>query len=69
MTDKTSARIYQFPPGGRSDRGRRPDAAWPAARFPAKAAESAAGSGWYHEEAIREDERARAKVPSFPSRH
>jgi hypothetical protein len=69
MTETTSAKVYQFPSGGRSNAAGRRTLVWPAADC--SAVERAAvnfGSGWYHEEAIRKDELERAKVRSFPAR-
>jgi hypothetical protein len=69
MTETTSAKIYQFPAGGRSNAAGRRTVVWPSADYlPAERAAVNFGSGWYHEEAIREDELKRAKVRSFPTR-
>lgn len=46
---RTSAKIYQFPVGGRAAHGQRAAAAQPASR------PCAIGSGWYHEAAIQEE--------------
>lgn len=53
--DRGSAKIYQFPSGGRagletSRTKTKPDLDFVATRF----ADAAFGSGWYHEEAIQE---------------
>ena len=55
-----SAKIYQFPPRGRLIVGEPREKAVPAANLaPQRAVEGASGSGWYHEDAIREAEQAR----------
>lgn len=56
---RESARIYQFPAGGRSALGgKRRDEFKPAtAQLSARVNEVACGDGWYHEAAIREAER------------
>ncbi|GJD57913.1 DUF2735 domain-containing protein [Methylobacterium dankookense] len=46
---RTSAKIYQFPVGGRAGQTQREAAAQPAPRS------CAIGSGWYHEAAIQEE--------------
>lgn len=54
---RTSAKIYQFPAGGRASR------AQPAAAVSAREPQvCTAGSGWYHEAAIQE-EAARNRTP------
>jgi uncharacterized protein DUF2735 len=54
-----SAKIYQFPAGGRAGLGSRGDAARPVAEFAAsRVAKVASGSAWYHEEAVQSAERA-----------
>jgi hypothetical protein len=57
--DQESARIYQFPAGGRAALGgKRYDEFKPAAAHASSRVYEAACSGsWYHEEAIREAER------------
>jgi Protein of unknown function (DUF2735) len=56
-----SARIYQFPAGGRAALGgRRYEQARPMTDLASPRVNPAACSGsWYHEEAIREEEAAR----------
>ena len=56
--DRGSAEIYQFPPRGRFVAGRR-DESEPAAGIAMSRLTTAFGGNWYHEEAIREAERAR----------
>jgi uncharacterized protein DUF2735 len=53
-----SAKIYQFPAGGRAALGgRRHDETAPTAdQGLSRASEAAFGGGWYHEAAIRESE-------------
>ena len=69
MTETMSAKIYQFPGGRRSNAAGRRAVGWPVADGEAvKRAAINFGSGWYHEEAIREDELERDKVQSFPTR-
>ena len=56
-----TAKIYQFPAGGKAGIGERREKAKPIARLPKHSqqfADAAAGSGWYHEAAIQEAERA-----------
>jgi hypothetical protein len=58
--DHRSAEIYQFPPRGRFAAGGHCDQSKPAASIaPSRLAISAFGGNWYHEEAIRDAERAR----------
>lgn len=56
-----SARIYQFPAGGRTALGgKRYDEFKPAvAQAPPHVSEAACSGSWYHEDAIREAERGR----------
>jgi hypothetical protein len=56
-----SARIYQFPAGGRAALGgkRREEFKPVADQTSVRVSEAASGSGWYHEAAIREAERTR----------
>ncbi|MGE0035859.1 MAG: DUF2735 domain-containing protein [Xanthobacteraceae bacterium] len=55
-----TARIYQFPRGGRAALADRRDDAKRVAEFAqARTAKVAAGDCWYHEEAIREADRLR----------
>ena len=56
-----SARIYQFPAGGRAALGgKRREQFKPLAEQPSvRVNEAASGSGWYHEAAILEAERTR----------
>ncbi len=56
-----SARIYQFPVGGRAAiGGRRYEPARPVNDLaPPRVNEAACADGWYHAEAIREEEAAR----------
>lgn len=57
---RESAKIYQFPAGGRSALGGHRHEAKPAADFTApRVANVALGSAWYHEAAIEDAERAR----------
>ncbi|MGB8604275.1 DUF2735 domain-containing protein [Bradyrhizobium sp.] len=56
-----TAKIYQFPAGGRSAfGGRRHDETKPATVEPgsSRVSEAACGSGWYHEAAIQESKPA-----------
>jgi len=55
--DQESAKIYQFPAGGRAAlRGRRHDEATPAIdRNTPRVNETICSGSWYHEEAIQED--------------
>ena len=56
-TNRPSAKIYRFPAGGRAGFGGRRDAVMPAETF---AAPRVAVSGaWYHDEAIKDETRAR----------
>ena len=56
-----SARIYQFPAGGRAALGvkRREELTPVTAQTSTRVNEAACGSSWYHEAAIREAERGR----------
>jgi Protein of unknown function (DUF2735) len=56
-----SARIYQFPAGGRAALGGRRNEEAKAVTDPAspRVSEAACGSGWYHEAAIQESKPAR----------
>jgi len=55
-----TAKIYQFPQGGRAALADRRDPAKRVVEFAkARAATVAAGDCWYHEEAIREADRPR----------
>ena len=58
-----SARIYQFPAGGRAALGGRRYEEAKAVTDPAspRASEAACGSGWYHEAAIEESKPARER--------
>ncbi|MGE3231496.1 MAG: DUF2735 domain-containing protein [Hyphomicrobium sp.] len=54
---RDSAKIYQFPAGGRAALSKlREDRDAIAERMAARLPRVALGSGWYHEEAIQEDE-------------
>lgn len=68
MTETMSAKIYQFPAGGRSGMADRGKTVWPVASLPPMKEAVSFGSGWYHEEAIRQDELERTKVRGFPAR-
>ena len=58
-SNRGSAKIYQFPAGGRAGVGSRADAARLVAEFAAsRVARVACGSAWYHEEAVQSAERA-----------
>ena len=58
-SNRGSAKIYQFPAGGRAGLVSRGDAARPVEEFAAsRVARVASGSAWYHEEAVRSAERA-----------
>ena len=58
-SNRGSAKIYQFPAGGRAGFVGRGDAARPVEEFAAsRVARVASGSAWYHEEAVRSTERA-----------
>jgi hypothetical protein len=52
-----SAKILQFPAGGRSTLGGRRDDAKPAEQFAAPRIAKVVGGAWYHEEAIQEARR------------
>jgi hypothetical protein len=54
---RPSAKIYQFPAGGRSALGGRRDVATPAEEFAAPRVTKAVSSAWYHDEAIQEANR------------
>jgi uncharacterized protein DUF2735 len=55
-----SAKIYQFPVGGRAARGvRRPDETKASADLASRAGETAFGDAWYHEAAIEDSEPVR----------
>ena len=55
-----SAKIYQFPAGGRAGLGSHRDEARPVENFAAsRIAKVASGSAWYHEEAVQSAERVR----------
>jgi Protein of unknown function (DUF2735) len=56
--DRGSATIYQFPVRGRFAESSRGDESNAAANAP-QVAKIVFGSGWYHDEAIQEAERAR----------
>ena len=59
-SDRASAKIYQFPARGRfAASGHREDAKTTAPLPSPPVVKAAVGSGWYHEEAIQEAERAR----------
>ena len=58
--DRGSARIYQFPPQGRFAAGSQRDEFKSASGATSpRVAMTLCGGNWYHEEAIREAERAR----------
>ena len=57
--DRGSAEIYQFPPRGRFVVAGRRDESEPASGIAMSRLTSAFGGNWYHEEAIRDAERAR----------
>jgi hypothetical protein len=55
-----TARIYQFPKGGRAALANRRDQSKHVVEFAqARASQVAVGDCWYHEEAIRESDRPR----------
>jgi hypothetical protein len=57
-----TAMIIQFPVGARAIGGGRRDESKSAAHFmPQRVVKVASGGAWYHEEAIREDERPSAR--------
>jgi hypothetical protein len=58
-----SAKIYQFPAGGRGALGaRRPDEITPTAdQGSSRVSEAACGGGWYHEAAIQESDTERKR--------
>ncbi len=59
-SNRESAKIYQFPVGGRAGRVGRSDEARAVEKFAAsRVAEVARGGAWYHEEAVQIAERAR----------
>lgn len=58
---RTTAKIYQFPAGGRASRPVEPHLGLPKADRPAaapdvRAAKIVYGAGWYHDEAIQDAE-------------
>jgi hypothetical protein len=57
-----TAKIYRFPAGGRAGIGERREQVKPIADVKSQQfADAADGSGWYHEAAIQEAERARKR--------
>jgi Protein of unknown function (DUF2735) len=58
-----SAKIYQFPAGGRAALGgrRQEEAKAPVDPGSLRVSEAASGSGWYHEAAIQESKPARER--------
>ena len=58
-----SAKIYQFPPGGRAALGGRRPEETKAAVDPSslRVSEAACGGGWYHEAAIQESKPERER--------
>jgi len=54
---RETAMLYAFPSGGRASRGGNRKGA-PEHLPPAKIAQAECGSGWYHEAAVEEAERA-----------
>ena len=61
-----SAKIYQFPAGGRAAfGGRRLDEAKTSTDLAARVSEAAVGGSWYHEAAIQE---AKSNLVSMPVR-
>ena len=59
-SDRESAKIYQFPSGGRAALGGRRDEAKAVESIAApRVARVASGAAWYHEEAVQNAERAR----------
>ena len=59
---RESATIYEFPAGGRAAFGSLRDASKPAADITSLCVpKTVFGSGWYHEAAVEEAERARKK--------
>jgi hypothetical protein len=57
-----SAKIYQFPAGGRGALGaRRPDEITATADQGSRVSEAACGGGWYHEAAIQESDTERKR--------
>ena len=57
---RESAKIYQFPAGGRSALGGRRHETKPATDFTApRVANVALGNAWYHDAAVQDAERAR----------
>ena len=67
MSEKRSATIYQFPLGGRAKWADSRNAPAPVGEFPTNEDHVVVSSGWYHEEAIREEERARKSIRRFPT--
>ena len=67
--EQGSARIYQFPVGGRAAfGGQREDTGSAVHVGSAIVPVVASDGGWYHDEAIQEAERARRSVHRFPGR-
>jgi Protein of unknown function (DUF2735) len=59
-SNQGSAKIYQFPAGGRASLVGRGDEARAVEKFAvSRVAKVASGGAWYHEEAVRIAERAR----------
>ena len=57
-----TAKIYQFPAGGKAGLGDGREQVKPIADLkPQRFVDAAGGSGWYHEAAIQEAERARKR--------
>jgi hypothetical protein len=56
---RLSAKIYQFPANGRAGVGGRRDMATPAEEFATPLNTKVVSSAWYHDEAIREENRVR----------
>jgi hypothetical protein len=57
-SDRESAKIYQFPARGRFSANQRDEAKPTATLTSQQVVKAAVGSGWYHEAAIEEAERA-----------
>jgi hypothetical protein len=64
-----SAKIYQFPIGGRAMAGgRRDDVKSAAQPTSPRVSATAFGGSWYHEEAVQDAERARRTLRRLPTR-
>jgi hypothetical protein len=65
-----SAKIYQFPAGGRASMSGQRGRTAAAANFGSQFVSEATSGSWYHDEAIRESQKARTAIApvTFPRR-